>query len=91
MMIEETELKKKVSEMYPEIGQHRLEVDVTFDAGRDAYLVEFHRGNDRLATRIETKDAEDCMQGSRCIYLGVQIAQFIRNFEERVVFGKQAA
>jgi hypothetical protein len=25
------------------------------------------------------------------VYLGVQVAQFIKNFEERVVFGRQAA
>lgn len=91
MLIEEQALRNKIVEMYPEIRLHDLDVEVVFDSGKDVFLVEFRRGSDRLATRIEKQDAEDCMQGVRCIYLGVQVAQFIRNFEERVVFGKQAA
>jgi len=31
------------------------------------------------------------MNGIKCVYLGVQVAQFIKNFDEREVFGRQAA
>jgi hypothetical protein len=31
------------------------------------------------------------MNNIKCVHLGVQIGQFIKNFEERVVFGRKAA
>ena len=31
------------------------------------------------------------MNGIKCVYLGVQVAQFIKNFEERAVFGRKVA
>ena len=28
------------------------------------------------------KDADECMNNIKCVYLGVQIGQFVKNFEE---------
>lgn len=47
--------------------------------------------NKVLATHLERSDADECMNGIKCVYLGIQVSQFIKNFEERVVFGRQAA
>ena len=33
--------------------------------------------------KVEKKDADECMDGIKCVYLGIQIGQFIKNFEER--------
>ena len=84
-------LKDKILEMYPEIDEHRLAVGLAFDEAKDAYVVTFRRGNAELATHIERGDADECMNGIKCVYLGVQVAQFIRNFDEREAFGRQAA
>ena len=32
---------------------------------------------------LKKKDADECMDGIKCVYLGIQIGQFIKNFEER--------
>jgi len=85
------ELKEKILEMYPEIGEHRLSVTVDFSADKNAYVVTFMRGQERLSTHLEKKDADECMNGIKCVYLGVQVAQFIKNFEERAVFGRKVA
>ncbi len=87
----EEELKKTITAMYPEISDHKLDVGVEFDYPKNAYLITFKRGEDVLTTRIDRKDANDCMRGIQCIYLGVQIAQFIRNFDDRESFSRQAA
>ncbi len=60
-------------------------------SGTNAYLVTFKRGASLLTTHLEKQDADDCMNGIKCVYLGIQVAQFIKNFEEREVFGRQAA
>jgi hypothetical protein len=31
------------------------------------------------------------MNGIKCVYLGVQVEQFIKNFEERAAFGRKVA
>ena len=84
-------LKEKILEMYPEIAEHHVGVELDFDEAKNAYIVTFTRGAEVLKTLIEKQDADDCMNNIKCVYLGVQVAQFIKNFEERVVFGRQAA
>lgn len=84
-------LKDKIVEMYPEIAEHDVAVGLEFDVQKDAYIITFKRGGEALTTHLEKKDADDCMNNIKCVYLGVQVAQFIRNFEERIAFGRKAA
>ena len=84
-------LKDKILEMYPEIGKSGFSVGLDFDEKKNAYILTFRRGADVLTTHLEKKDADDCMNGIKCVYLGVQVAQFIKNFEERKVFSRKAA
>ncbi len=84
-------LKDKIIEMYPEIGKQHLAVSVTFSEEKNAYVVTFKRGTEELSTHLEKNDADECMNGIKCVYLGVQVAQFIKNFDQRTVFGRTAA
>ena len=74
-------LKDKIMEMYPEIEKHSISVSLDFDAQKNAYIVKFKKGSHELTTHLEKKDADECMNGIKCVYLGVQVAQFIKNFE----------
>ena len=76
-------LKEKVLEMYPEIIKHGITAGLDFNKSKNAYIVTFKKGTQELTTHLEKKDADECMDGRKCVYLGVQIAQFIKNFEER--------
>ncbi len=84
-------LKDKIMEMYPEIVDHRVSLGLDFDEPTDAYILKFTRGSEVLTTRLEKRDADDCMNGIKCVSLGIQVAQFIRNFEDRKVFSRKAA
>jgi hypothetical protein len=85
------ELKDKILEMYPEIREHRLSVDVDFSVEMNNYVVTFMRCQEQLSTHLEKKDADECMAGIKCVYLGVQMAQFIKNYEDRAEFGRKVA
>ena len=76
-------LEDKILEMYPEIARHGISVGLDFDEGKNAYIIKFKRDKQELTTHIEKKDADDCMNNIKCVYLGVQVGQFIKNFEER--------
>jgi hypothetical protein len=91
MTYTDLQLLDKIREMYPEIKDHHFMLDVDFNDTQQAYIVTFTRGKESLATHLEKQDADECMNGVKCVYFGVQVAQFIRNFEEREVFGRQAA
>lgn len=80
-------LKDKILEMYPEIQRYGITVNLTFDEQKNAYIVQFKKGGHELTTHLEKKDADECMNGIKCVYLGVQIGQFIKNFEERNKMG----
>lgn len=81
MSVDPRALDAKLREMYPEIVKHGLSLSLHFDPEKDAWIVKLVKGTHELTTHLETKDAEACFQGIQCIYLGVQISQFLQNFE----------
>ena len=75
-------LKDKITEMYPEIARHDISISLDFSKEKHTYIVKFKKGAHELTTHLEKKDADECMDGIKCIYLGIQIGEFIKNFEE---------
>ncbi len=76
-------LENKILEMYPDISKHGLSLGLRFDEAKNAWIITLKKAGQELTTHLEKKDADDCMNNIKCVYLGVQIAQFIKNFEER--------
>ncbi len=76
-------LKAKILEMYPEIEKQGISASLEFSEQKNAYIVKFKKEQHELITYLEKKDADDCMDGIKCVYLGVQIGQFVKNFEIR--------
>ena len=74
-------IKEKITIMYPEIGKHKINMSVDFDSAKDAFIIKFKRDNRELSTHLDKKDAEECMNDIKCVHLGSQIGQFIKNFE----------
>jgi hypothetical protein len=81
MSVEPKALDAKLREMYPEIAKHKLNLSLNFDGKKDAWIVKLVKGAHELTTHLEKKDAEACVDGIQCVYLGVQIGQFVENFE----------
>ncbi len=75
----------KILEIYPEISKHHIFFSLKFNAEKDAYILDFRKGGHELTTHLEKKDADECMANIKCVYLGVQVGQFIRNFEEGIL------
>jgi len=76
-------LKGKILEMYPEVKKHGISVSLSFDEKKNAYIVKLEKDGHELTTHLEKKDADECMEDVKCVYFGVQIEQFIKNFELR--------
>lgn len=74
-------LEDKLLEMYPELSSHKIAVSLSFDEERSAWVVRFKKGNHTRFAFLDKQDADDCMDGQKCLYLGVLIDQYIRDLE----------
>ncbi|MBI4847253.1 MAG: hypothetical protein HY808_01565 [Nitrospirae bacterium] len=74
-------LKDTIMEMYPELQEHGITVSLDFNRELKTYDVTLRKDSHELITHIEKKDADECMDGIKCIYLGIKIAEFVKNFE----------
>ncbi|HSW63304.1 MAG TPA: hypothetical protein VLH56_08345 [Dissulfurispiraceae bacterium] len=73
-------LENKILEMYPEIQKNAISVGMRFDESKNAYVISFSKSGKELTTHLDKKDADDCMNNIKCVSLGIQVAQFIKNF-----------
>ena len=74
-MIDKDELCNKIREIYPDIGECGIDVDVAFDETNQRWVVALKKGSRRMKTFLEEGDAELCLQGRQCISLGFEIGQ----------------
>ncbi|AEB08214.1 hypothetical protein [Desulfobacca acetoxidans] len=74
-------VREKIMEMYPELDENKIIVSLEFDVAKDAYIVKFKKDRHEMTTHLEKKDAEDCLRNIKCVYLGAQVGQFIKNFQ----------
>jgi len=65
----------------PEIEKHGITVSLDFNKEKKTYVVTFRKDSHELTTHLEKKDADECMDGIKCVYLGIQVGQFVKNFE----------
>jgi len=75
------DLRRKLLEMYPEIKAFGLSLSLEFDEGKDAWVVSLEKGAHRRHAFLDKKDADSCIGGNLCVYLGMLIAQYIKDME----------
>ncbi len=83
------DLKNKISEMYPEIKEHGFNLTVYYSEEKQAYVIRIQKGTSELITYLDKKDADDCMNNIKCVHLGLQVAQFIKNIVEKERFERE--
>jgi hypothetical protein len=81
-MIDKAELCQKITEIYPDIGQCGIDVDVDFDARQQRWVVHLEKNEHSVKTFLEDGDAELCLMGRQCVSLGIEINQ-LRDTVER--------
>ncbi|HCY87143.1 MAG TPA: hypothetical protein DHV36_18565 [Desulfobacteraceae bacterium] len=77
--MDKDQLCKKIQEIYPDIGECGIDVDVAFDETNNRWRVGLKRGSKSLSTFLEPGDAKLCMSGQQCVSLGLEIRQLKDN------------
>lgn len=80
-MYNELELCEKIIEMYPEIGECGIDVDVEHDEQKKTWIVSLKKEEHGLKHFLEYPDANNCMEGKQCVSLGLEITQLRKNIE----------
>lgn len=80
-MYNKNELCEKIKGIYPDIGECGIDVDVEYDEGKKAWIVDLKKDNHELKTHLEPAEADQCMEGKQCVSLGLQVAQLKANIE----------
>ena len=75
------DLKQKLLDMYPEIKTYGLSTELDFDEEKNAWVVSFQKGNHSRHAFLDKRDADACIEGNACIYLGILIAQYVKDLE----------
>lgn len=81
-MINSHELCDKITAIYPDIGACGIDVKVNFDDAKEAWMVDLRKDDHHLQTRLETDEAEKCLEGKQCVSLGIQVAQLVDNIKK---------
>jgi hypothetical protein len=80
-MIDKKTLCDKIRQLYPDIGECGIDVNVEYDAGQKSWVVHLKKDHHKLKTFLEDGDAEKCLLGQKCVGLGIEIAQLRTNIE----------
>ena len=77
-------LEDKLVEMYPELERNGIAVSLEFDKKKNAWVIHFTRENHKRYAFLDKKDADSCMDGQSCIYLGTLISQYVKDLEKEI-------
>jgi len=80
-MYTKDELCKKITDIYPDIGQCGIDIDVSYDDEKKAWVVDLMKDSHELKHYLNIPEADECMEGKKCVPLGLEIAQLKKNIE----------
>jgi hypothetical protein len=83
IMHDKKELCEKIKSTYPDIGECGIDVAVDYNETKKAWVVDLKHGEHHLSTYVEPEDADACMEGKECVYLGTQVAQLAANVKRQ--------
>jgi uncharacterized protein (UPF0335 family) len=81
-MIDKKDLCQKIKEIYSDIGDSGIDVDVFYSTAKKTWIVELKKGEHMLQHHLSQKDAKDCIDGKQCVALGLEIAQLKKNISD---------
>jgi hypothetical protein len=80
-MYTKDELCHKITAIYPEIGECGIDIDVSYDDEKKAWVVDLIKDSHELKHYLDLPEADECMEGNKCVPLGLDIAQLKKNIE----------
>ncbi len=77
-------LEDKLFEMHPDLTKYGISLQLEFDEPKNAWIIHFVKGGHKRYAILDKEDADSCMDGNVCIYLGVLVGQYIKDLEKEI-------
>lgn len=81
-MYQKNQICKKITTLFPDIGECGIDIKVDFDKKNKAWAVRLKKNNRELKTFLETQDTNVCMEDRHCIGFGWQVYQLEDNIRQ---------
>ena len=75
-------LEDKILDMYPEIRESNIALSLNFSEEKSSFIVKLKKDGHELETFLDKSDADECMNGVKCVHLGIKFGEFIKNFKK---------
>jgi hypothetical protein len=75
-------LEDKILAMYPEIRESDISLSINFNEEKNSFIVTLKKDGHNLDTYLDKSDADECMNGVKCVHLGIRLGEFIENFKD---------
>ncbi len=76
------QLEQRLREHHSDIDKQGIKLNVSFDRERVGYVVVLTKADKQSEIFISQKDADECMEGIECYHLGIELGNFLREFQE---------
>ncbi len=77
-------LEEKLLKMYPDVTEYGISLRLEYDEKKNSWIIHFEKGGHSRYAILDKKDADSCMDGNVCIYLGMLVTQYIRDLEKEI-------
>lgn len=77
------DLKNKIRELHPEIGEQGLNLEVESEG--DRYRIKLSKAGEEAGAFLERQDADECLAGKKCVNLAVTITQLRAELQDLIL------
>ena len=74
-------LEDKILEMYPEIRELNIALSLNNSEEKNSFIIKLKKDGYELDTYLDKSDADECMNGIKCVRLGIKFGEFINNYK----------
>lgn len=74
-------LEDKLLEMYPDIRKKGISPRISFDEGKDAWMVKLVKGSKEVTVCLDKEDADACMDNKFCETFGSELKKALPQFK----------
>jgi hypothetical protein len=75
-------LEDKILNMYPEIQNAGMSPRLSFDSGKNAWVVNLVKGKKSATVFLDKKDADQCMDNTYCEAFKTELCDVIKDMEK---------
>ena len=73
---------EKIREFHPEIQTNNMDLSISFDKPAHRYVIKLSKSGESVGAYLDQKDADDCLEGKKCVNLAVLVTQLITELED---------